>query len=107
MVGFENNLVQMTIMIKQCVINKNVVRSKVSRECVVNKKHVASSKFKVIDHTSILFIGYNKSLLYPAHNFILHGGISKLHNKTSVAREDHVASLKVKIIILTYAVNRQ
>ena len=38
MVGFENNLVQMTIMIKQCVINKNVVRSKVSRECVVNKK---------------------------------------------------------------------
>ena len=42
---------------------------------------------------------YNKSLLYPAHNFVLHGGISKLDGKTSVVREDHVTSLKVKIII--------
>ena len=38
-------------------------------------------------------------LLYPAHNFVLHGRISKLHDKTSVVSEDYVASLKVKIII--------
>ena len=43
--------------------------------------------------------GCNKSLFCPAHNFVLHGGISKLHGKTSVVGEDHVASLKVKIII--------
>ena len=42
-----------------------------------------------------LFIGYNKSLLYPAHNFILHGGVSKQYGKTFVVREDHVASLTV------------
>ena len=88
MVGFENNLVQMIIMTKQCVMNMNhVVRSKVSftvctltlcidfseiclclpiawssmlgfinnmaqmiimtRGCVANKNHVASSKFKI------------------------------------------------------------
>ena len=32
-------------------------------------------------------------------SFVLHGGISKLHGKILVVREDHVASLKVKIII--------
>ena len=48
---------------------------------------------------STLFLGYNKSLLYPASNFVLHGGISKLHGNITVVREDHVASLKVKIII--------
>ena len=32
-------------------------------------------------------------------SFVLHDGISKLHGKTFVIREDHVASLKVKIII--------
>ena len=31
----------------------------------------------------------------------------KISSKISVVREDHVASLKVKIIIQTYAVNRQ
>ena len=92
MVGFENKLVQMIIMTKQSVMNKNhVVRSKVyvtvctytfyidfsetcsclpiswssmlgfrnnvaqiivmTRGCVANKNHVASSKFKAIDHT--------------------------------------------------------
>ena len=35
------------------------------------------------------------------------GGISKLNDKTSVVHEDHVASLKVKIIMLTNAVNRR
>ena len=63
------------------------------------KNNVASSKFKVIDHTETLFIGYNKSLLYRAHKFVLHGGISKLHGKIFVVREDHFASIKVKIII--------
>ena len=81
MLGFINNVAQMIIMTR-----------------IANKNYVASSKFKVIDHAYTLFIGYNKSLLYPAHNFVLHGGISKLH-KTFVVREDHVASLKVKIII--------
>ena len=70
-----------------------------TRRCVANKNRVASSKLKVTDHTLTLFIGYNKSLLYSAHNFVLHGGISKLHGKTSVVREDNVASLNVKIII--------
>ena len=70
-----------------------------TRGCVANKNHVTSSKFKVKDHTLTLFIGYNKSLLYPAHNFVVHGGISKLHGKTSFVREDYVASLKAKIII--------
>ena len=69
-----------------------------TRGCVAVKNHVTSSKFKVIDHTYTLFIGYNKGLLYPAHNFVLHGGISKLHDKTSVVCKDHDASLKVKII---------
>ena len=77
MLGFINNVAQMIIM---------------TRGCVANKSHVASSKFKVIDHTQTLFIGYNKSPLYPAHNFVLHGGISKLHVETFVVREDHVAS---------------
>ena len=84
MLGFINNVAQMIIM---------------TRGCVANKNHVASSKFKVIDHAYTLLIGYNKSLLHPAHNFVLHGGISKLHDKTFVVRKDHVASLKVKIII--------
>ena len=73
-----------------------------TRGYVANKNHVASSKFKVIDHTYTLFIDkclYNKSLLYPAHNFVLQGGNSKFHGKTSVLREDHVASFKFKIII--------
>ena len=84
MFGFINNVAQIIIM---------------TRECVANKNHVTSSKFTVIDYTSTLFIDYIKSLLYPAHNFVLHGGISKLHGKTSVVCEDHVAILKVKIII--------
>ena len=70
-----------------------------TRGCVAIKNHVASSKFKVIEHTLTMFIGYNKSLLYPVNNFVLHGGISKLHEKTSFVRKDHLASFKVKIII--------
>ena len=62
MLGFINNVAQMIIM---------------TRGCVANKNHVASSKFKVIDHTLTLFIGHNKSLLYLAHNFVMLGGISK------------------------------
>ena len=78
MSGFINNVAQMMIM---------------TRECVANKNHVTSLKFKVI------IIGYNKSQLYQAHNFVLHGRISKLHGKTSVVLGDYVASFKVKIII--------
>ena len=78
MLGFINNLSQMIILARGCV---------------------ASSKFKVNDHTLTLYIGYNKSLLYPAHNFVLHDGITKSHGKTSVVHKDYVASLKVKIII--------
>ena len=66
MLGFINNVAQMIIM---------------TRACVANKNRVASSKFEVIDHTQILFIGYNKGLLYPAYNFVLHGGISILCGK--------------------------
>ena len=65
MLGFINNMAQMII---------------TTRERVANKNQIARSKFKVIDHTETLLIGYNKSLLYPAHNFVLHGGISKLHS---------------------------
>ena len=83
MLVFINNVAQMIIMTKGCI---------------ANKKHSASSKFKVTEYTSTLFIRYNKSLLYPAHTFVLHGGISKIHGKTSVVREDHIGSLKVKII---------
>ena len=50
MMGFINNVAQVIIM---------------TRGCVANKTHVASSKFKVIDYTQTLLIGYNKSLLYP------------------------------------------
>ena len=82
MLGFINNVPQMIIM---------------TRGCVANKNHVASSKFKAIDHTYTLFIGYNKSLLYPAHNFVLHSEISKLHGKTSVVRKDHDATPVVKL----------
>ena len=64
-----------------------------------NKTHVASSKFKVKDHAETLFIGFNKNLFYPAHKFVFHGGISKLHGKTYVVCEDLVSSLKAKIII--------
>ena len=84
MLGFLINVAQMIIM---------------TRGFVANKNHVASSKFKVKDHTLTLIIGHNKSLLYPPHNFVLHGGISKLYGKTSVVRKVHVASLKAKIII--------
>ena len=70
-----------------------------TRGCVANKHLIASSKFKVKDQTETMSIGYNKSLLYPAHIFVLRGGISKLHGKTSAVREDHITSLKVKIII--------
>ena len=92
MIEFENKSVQMIIMTKQSVMNKNhVIMSEVcvtvytytlcidfsetcsclpktwssmlgfinnmaqmiivARECVANKNHVASSNFKVIDHT--------------------------------------------------------
>ena len=51
MLGFINNVAQIFIM---------------TRECVANKNHVASSKFKVIGNTLTVFIGYNKSLLYSA-----------------------------------------
>ena len=61
-----------------------------TRGCVSNKNHATSSKFKVKDYTETLFIVYNKSLLCPTHNFVLHGGISKLRGKTSVVCEDHV-----------------
>ena len=66
--------------------------------CAAKKDRVASSKFKIIDHTETLFMGYKESLFYQAHNFVLHGGISKSQSKTFVVRENHVASLKVKII---------
>ena len=70
MLGFMHNVAQQMIIM--------------TRGCVANKYHVASSKFKVVDHIETLFIGYNKNLFYPAHNFVLHGGISKLHGKTFV-----------------------
>ena len=94
MMGFENILVQMIIMTKQCVVNKNRVvwfidYAKVctetlcihfsetcsvlpvtwssmlgfkndvaqmiiiTRGCVASKNHLASSKFKVIDHIKL------------------------------------------------------
>ena len=84
MLGFINNVAQISIL---------------TRGCVANTNHVASLKFKVNDLTLTLSICYKESLLYPAHNFVLHGGISKLHGKTSVLREDHVARLKFKITI--------
>ena len=69
-----------------------------TRRCVCKQK--SCRQLKVQGHIPYLnlFIGYNKSLLYPAHNFVLHGGISKLHDKTFVVCEDHVASLKVKLL---------
>ena len=81
MVCFINNVAQLIIM---------------TRGCVANKKHVASLKVKFIDHTQTLFIGYNESLLYPAHNFVLHAGILKLWSKTPVPCKDRVVSLKAK-----------
>ena len=48
-----------------------------TRGCLQTKIIVASSKFKVIHNILTMFIGCNKSLLYPASNFVLHGGISK------------------------------
>ena len=77
MLGFINNVAQMIIM---------------TRGCVANKNHVTSSK---CEHRPY----YNESLLYPAHNFVLHGGISKLHGKTFVVHKDHVASFRVKSMI--------
>ena len=80
MAGFKNNWARMIVMTRHCVTNKNrVARLKV--------------KVKVLDYTQTLFIGYNKRMFYPAHSFFLHGGISKLHDKTSVACEDHVVIL--------------
>ena len=64
-----------------------------TRGYVANKDHVASLKVKVIDHIETLFIGCNESQLYPAHNFVLPSGSSKLYGKTSVACKDHVSSL--------------
>ena len=71
------------------------------RRCVANKNHVARLKVKVT-----LCIGFNETCSCPANNFVMCGEILKnkladfkLHSKTSVVREDHVASLKVKIII--------
>ena len=81
-VGFENNLGQMIIMTRQCVSNKN---------------HIASSKVKVIVCTLALFIGYNESLVYPAHNCVLHGRIQNYMPRRSVACKDYVASLKAKV----------
>ena len=45
-------------------------------------------------------------MLLIAHNFVLNGEISKYMAKHCVAYKDHVASLKVKVTIQTYAVNR-
>ena len=76
-----------------------------TKRCVANKIHVSSSKVKVIDHTRTLFIGYNENMLYPAYYFVLHGGISQLYSKTSVAHKDHVAYLEVKSTFQTFALN--
>ena len=84
MLGFINNVTQMIIM---------------TRGCVATKNHVANSKVQGYRPYLNFVYSCNKSLLYPAHNFVLHSGISKLHAKTSVVREAPVASLKVKIMI--------
>ena len=44
---------------------------------------------------------YNESLLYPAHNFILHGGFQNYMQRRSVEYKDHVAKLKVKVTLQT------
>ena len=57
-VGFENNLAQMIIMTRQCVVNKN---------------HVARSKVKVT--VRIYTCAKTSVLLCPTHNFVMHSGI--------------------------------
>ena len=42
-----------------------------------------------------------KAVLYPAHAFVLHDGISEFMARHSVAGKDHVTSLKVKVAIQT------
>ena len=55
MVGFENYSAQMIIKTRQCVLCKN---------------HVATSKVKFIVRTYSLCIGLNEIYLCPAHNFV-------------------------------------
>ena len=62
MVGFENNLAQIIIMIRRCVANKN---------------HVASLKVKVTVRSRTLCIGFNETCLCPADYFVMPGGILK------------------------------
>ena len=65
-----------------------------TRECVSNKNYVPDSKEVTI------------KLLYSAHNFVLHGRISKFYGKTFVAHEEHVVKGQDQITLQTYAVNR-
>ena len=60
MVGFENNLAQLIIMI---------------RGCIANKDHVARSKIKVTVGTETLCIDFNETCLCQTHNFVMHDGI--------------------------------
>ena len=60
MMGFENNMAQMIIMIRRCVANKN---------------QVARSKVKVTDGTLTLCIDFSETCSCPTHNFVMHNGI--------------------------------
>ena len=56
MEGIKNNLAQMIIMIRHCVLTKN---------------HIARSKVKVTVRT--LCIDFSDTCSSPTHNFVMHG----------------------------------
>ena len=60
--GFENNLAQMSIMTKQCVLNEN---------------HVTRSKVMVTVRTQTLCVGFSEVCLCLTHYFVKHGKIYK------------------------------
>ena len=86
--GFENNLVQMIIMTKQCVMNKN---------------HVGRSKFYVTVRTLTLCIDFSEMCSYlpitwsSVLGFMNNVAEMIIMTRGCVANKNHVARLKFKI----------
>ena len=69
LVGFENYLAQMIIETRQCVLCKN---------------HVATSKIKFTVCTYSLCIGVNETYSCPAHNFVVRPASGKVRYRDLV-----------------------
>ena len=72
-----------------------------TRWCVACKNHVTRSVVKVTVCTLTVCIGFSKTCSCPAHNFVIHGMISKLSGLNNYDNKAmcRVPRLKVKVTL--------